>query len=213
MLGAGVAARARMRSRTRGPLAPASTPRPPHPSTDESPAPISEHWAAREAVERLVRERPSASAKRASRHAGAVLLAALAVAVAVGALAPALAWTALVAATTACFVALCAFRACAALVPTPRPAPPGQSRTDPPIYTVLVPLHRESEVVAELGTALGALAYPGLMQQAPEALSASRRRAYRTRLLASVARRRPCGSRRWGRPNRFAEQTAVRVGD
>jgi cellulose synthase/poly-beta-1,6-N-acetylglucosamine synthase-like glycosyltransferase len=63
-------------------------------------------------------------------------------------------------AAAAGFAALIAFRLAATLTPPPKPAPHGRTRRDPPVYTILAPLHREADVAADLAAALSALDYP-----------------------------------------------------
>jgi hypothetical protein len=116
--------------------------------------------AAREAVERLARDHPRASARCAPGPgvlAAGVVAALLTAATAVGCVigAPLLALPGV-----AGFLALIVFRLAAAVTRPPRPAPPGPSREAPPLYTVIAPLHREREVAGKLVAALEALDYP-----------------------------------------------------
>jgi cellulose synthase/poly-beta-1,6-N-acetylglucosamine synthase-like glycosyltransferase len=164
MAGAGGTARTRARPRLRSRVSTTRSSRPPIRSPaelrDAPPRAIDAELAAQEAVERLVRERPSASAKTAQALAAPLALAIAVATIAAGALAGATAWTAFLVLASVSFAALCGFRVCAALTSPPRSAPPGASRANPPVYTVLVPLRGEVDVAAELVAALKALAYP-----------------------------------------------------
>jgi cellulose synthase/poly-beta-1,6-N-acetylglucosamine synthase-like glycosyltransferase len=121
---------------------------------------LARHAAAREAVDRLLRERPSASAKVALRGWSRRALVATAGLTAATLLAGQAVLVALAALASAGFLALIIFRVAAALTPPPPRAAPGPSRARPPVYTVLVPLHREADVVADLAEALMGLDYP-----------------------------------------------------
>ena len=119
--------------------------------------------AARAAVERLARTRPEASAKHAldaplRPTARSLVLLALTLA----ALVPATELAIVFAVASAAVLALMVFRIATLVTPPGATAPAGRMRTDPPIYSILVPLHRESEVVADLADALAALNYPAL---------------------------------------------------
>ncbi len=150
---AGVA-RTRVRARGRGVSARAWRPRPP------SSADARAVEAAREAVERLARTHPRASAKLALKAGGLRALVALAALAGMVGIATMLGAPALSLLAAGGFLALIVFRVCAVLAP-PLPAPPpGRSRLAPPIYTVIAPLNREREVAADIVAALSRLDYP-----------------------------------------------------
>jgi cellulose synthase/poly-beta-1,6-N-acetylglucosamine synthase-like glycosyltransferase len=118
------------------------------------------HDAAREAVGRLLRERPQASAKVALERGGRLAAAATVLLFVLALLAGHVLFAALGALAGAGFLALIAFRVAAVLTPPRAIARPGPSRLEPPVYSVLVPLHREADVVGDLAAALMALDYP-----------------------------------------------------
>lgn len=116
-----------------------------------------------EAANTLVREAPRFSFK-GGPSAGQLAAAAL---LAVGSgLAAAQAWAALMLAlivlASAAFLAMVALRLAAAQYGAPVEAPrlPRADDRDLPVYTVLVPLHRESRILPQLLAALSALDYP-----------------------------------------------------
>ncbi len=116
--------------------------------------------AACDAVERLLREHPRASAKRALTDGGRRSCAVIAVVALAALLAPETVLGVLVVLASGCFVALIVFRAATLAAPPPARARRDASRRAPPTYSVLVPLHREADVVADLVAALNALDYP-----------------------------------------------------
>lgn len=177
---AGDAKNARVRETSpRAPIHPRST----HPRSQRR----ARDRAAHAAAEALALARPRQSARFAPSPGQTRVMAAVIVATIAGsALAPATIAHGLWALSAAGFTALIAFRLAAALTPAP-PAPPRRPRDALPVYTILAPLYRETDVLADLIDALGRLDYPAdrldvkLILEEDDALTLATARALRLR--------------------------------
>ena len=114
-----------------------------------------------EAAHGLARRMPSLSAHRViTRPQIAVFTLAAATAIAFALLWPAAVWTALIGLTSLAFLAGTLFRAGLAFLGGVPVVDEARDETDLPLYTILVPLYREANVLPRLARALLILDYP-----------------------------------------------------
>ena len=119
-----------------------------------------------DAAHGLARRMPELSAHKVITPAQiAVFLLAFASLAVFGFAAPATAWTTLVALTTAAFLAGTLFRAALACLSGAPAAAIAPFEGELPVYTILVPLYREANVLPRLARALLLLDYPGMLAQ------------------------------------------------
>ena len=122
-----------------------------------------------DAAHGLARRMPELSAHKVITSAQAGTLALVAgIIVAFSATCPDLAWSVFVALTSAAFLAGTLFRAVLAGVGSAAATHGTAAGDELPIYTILVPLYREANVLPQLVRALSSLDYPDMLAQTPQ---------------------------------------------
>ncbi|WP_156898287.1 hypothetical protein [Methylocapsa acidiphila] len=118
---------------------------------------------------------PSFSAKDGATEAQRrIAVIAVAIAALLLALAPTFAWTTLSLSLNGLFLAAIMLRLFAGSASVAAASPPSPIRLPDrmlPTYSIVIALHREARIVAQLATALQAIDYPGIMAQPPQEIS------------------------------------------